>query len=243
MSHARDTEPALGGAPTLNLGEPHPALRATSGVVCSHGFADDSSTFDLLLAELGDQHRVVTWDLPGHGCSPVGTRPASRASALAGLQRAMDEAGPDPVTLIGHSLGGYLSLCQAVLGPQRVAGLVLLATGPGFRDPDKRARWNKRIRTLANDRGVPPAAAAIGEQPDSLVLDGLTTLTAPTLIIVGSEDRAYHRGSALMADVMPDATLLVIGGAGHFPHRTHTAETARAIKAHLSSGTSSTTAP
>ena len=241
MSHARDTEAALGSPPAVDLDEQCPARSgATSGAVCTHGFADDSSTFDPLLAELGDEHRVVTWDLPGHGRSPAGTRPASRASALEGLQRAMDAAGPDPVTLIGHSLGGYLSLCQAMLDPRRVASLVLLATGPGFRDPDKRARWNKRIRTFAVDRGVPPTVAAIGEQPDSLVLDGLASLLAPTLIIVGSEDRVYHRGSELMAEVVPDATLVVIGGAGHFPHRSHAAETAHAIEGHLKRETSTT---
>lgn len=212
----------------------HLLARGTGpGVVCTHGFADDATTFKPLLGRLGGGHRIVTWDLPGHGRSAVGPAAGTRAGALACLERAMAAAGPGPVTLIGHSLGGYLSLCQAVLGPAGVAGLVLLSTGPGFRDPDKRARWNQRMVGFAAARGVPAAAAGIGEQPDSLALDALASVTAPTLIVVGGEDRAYHRGSELMAEVLPDATLLLIPGAGHFPHRTHATETARAVEDHL----------
>lgn len=201
--------------------------------MCTHGFADDSTTFDPLLGELGDGYRVVTWDLPGHGRSPVGRDPDTRASALAGLGRAIDAAGPGPVTLVGHSLGGYLSLCHAVMAPTTIAGLVLLSTGPGFRDPAKRERWNHDMVAFATEQGVPSGAAGIGEQPDSLAIDGLRSVAAPTLIIVGGEDRAYHRSSDLMASTMPDAGLVVIPGAGHFPHRTHHSKVADAVRSLL----------
>jgi pimeloyl-ACP methyl ester carboxylesterase len=210
---------------------PHVVARGTGpGVVCSHGFADDAATFEPLLGGLGDAHRIVTWHLPGHGGAPIGPTAGTRPGALAGLEEAMAAAGPGPVTLIGHSLGGYLSLCQAVLAPAGVAGLVLMSTGPGFRDPAKRARWNERIRDYAAERGVPSAVAGMGEQPDSVALDGLASVTVPSLIIVGGEDRSYLRGCRLMADTMADATLLVVAGAGHFPHRTHTAEVTASIR-------------
>src|SRR3546814_5565266 len=54
--------------------------------------------------------------------------------SLAWLDVAIEAAGPGPAVLVGHSLGGYLSLCRTVLEPTGVAGLVLIATGPGFRD-------------------------------------------------------------------------------------------------------------
>lgn len=233
----------VGSAPTPVdvTGDLHLFARGDGpGVVFTHGFADDSTTFDALIAEVGQVHRVVTWDLPGHGHSPLGRHRSTRATGLAGLGRAIDAAGQRPVTLIGHSLGGYLSLCRAALAPGGVAGLVLIATGPGFRDPDKRAAWNERISAYAAKRGVAPQAVGLAEQPDGLVIERLASITAPTLVVVGREDRAYHRGAELMARAMPDATLLVVAGAGHFPHRTHTPEVAQAVGVLLDQVRSST---
>jgi pimeloyl-ACP methyl ester carboxylesterase len=234
MSHPRGTEAARPSPPTVELTQSPPVRHGAGAVVvATHGFADDASTFEPLVAELAGGYRVVTWDLPGHGRSPAGSRPATRASALTGLEGAVGAAGPGPVSLIGHSLGGYLSLCHTVLSPASVSALVLISCGPGFRDPAKRTTWNQRMVGFARERGVPTAAAGIAEQPDSLALDALASVTTPTLIIVGSKDRAYHRGSELMAEELPDATLLVIHGAGHFPHQTHVTETAQAIDGHF----------
>lgn len=199
------------------------------GIVCTHGFADDSATFAELVPHLATRHRVVGWDLPGHGRSPVGMEPASRATALGGLREAIAAAGPTPVGLVGHSLGGYLSMCHAIGQPVDVAALVLLSTGPGFRNAERRTAWNAGIADLAVARGVSPLAAPIGEQPDSFVLDNLDRLTMPVLLIVGERDRTYHRGNELLERSLGDATLLVVPGAGHFPHRTNATEVNAAI--------------
>lgn len=192
-------------------------------VVLTHGFADDSSTFDAQLPALADR-RVCRWDLPGHGRSSVGATPSSRASALAWLDAAISAAGDRPSVLVGHSLGGYLSLCRAVLDPAGIAGLVLVATGPGFRDPVKRARWNEFLETYADRHGIDAAVRGIAEQPDSVVLDGLAGITVPVLVIVGGRDEQYHAGSRAIAEGVPSGRLVVIEDAGHFPHRTHAEE-------------------
>lgn len=198
-------------------------------IVCTHGFGDDSSTFDAQVRHLSTDHRVVTWDLPGHGRSPIGPEPATRETALAGLDGAVAAAGPAPVVLVGHSLGGYLSLCRAVLRPEGLAALVLISTGPGFRDAAKREAWNTTIASYVAERGIPTLAAGMGEQPDSLVLDGVAAVTAPVLLVVGGRDRAYHRGNELLERSLTDARLLVVEGAGHFPHRTHADQVNAAI--------------
>lgn len=203
------------------------------GVVCTHGFADDSHTFDALVSHLADSHRVAVWDLPGHGASPVPAEPATRASALDGLERAIGAVAPGPVVLVGHSLGGYLSMCRAVMQPHDVAALVLISTGPGFRDPDKRAAWNETMASYALERGVPALTAGLGHQPDSLVLDNLASITAPALLIVGSHDRTYHRGNELLESSLPHARLVIVEGARHFPHQTHAPEVNAAIDAFL----------
>lgn len=201
-------------------------------VVLTHGFADDSSTFDAQLTALTDR-RVCRWDLPGHGRSSVGATSSSRDGALAWLDAAIDAAGDHPSVLVGHSLGGYLSLCRAVLAPTAVAGLVLIATGPGFRDPAKREGWNDFLGAYADRHGIDPAVRGIAAQPDSLVLDGLAGVTVPVLVIVGGRDEHYHAGSRVIVEAVPSGRLVVVEGAGHFPHRTHADEVNRHLVEHL----------
>ena len=51
----------------------------------------------------------------------------------------LDAEGVEQAVLGGHSLGGYLSLAFHSAHPERVKGLMLLGTGPGFRkDPPPR---------------------------------------------------------------------------------------------------------
>lgn len=189
-------------------------------VVLTHGFADDAATFDRLLPTLAG-HRLARWDLPGHGSSGVGPQPSSRGTALAWLDAAVAAAGPGPTVLVGHSLGGYLSLCRTVIEPTGIAGLVLVSTGPGFRDPAKREQWGTFIAEYADRHGITERARGIAEQPDSVVLDGLAALDVPVLVIVGGDDVRYHAGCRIIVDEVADAALVVVDGAGHFPHQTH----------------------
>jgi pimeloyl-ACP methyl ester carboxylesterase len=189
-------------------------------IVLTHGFADDSSTFDRLFPMLSG-YRLARWDLPGHGSSDVGPQPASRGTALAWLDAAVAAAGPGPAVLVGHSLGGYLSLCRTVLDATGIAGLVLVSTGPGFRDPAKRERWSAFMGDYAERHGIPAQARGIAEQPDSLVLDRLAEVQVPVLVIVGGDDMRYHAGCRIIVDQVPDGELVVVDGAGHFPHQTH----------------------
>lgn len=189
-------------------------------VVLTHGFADDSSTFDHLVPSLSGR-RVARWDLPGHGFSGVGPQPSSRASALTWLDAAVAAAGDGPAVLVGHSLGGYLSLCRTVIDTTGVAGLVLLSTGPGFRDRAKRQQWGTFIAAYADRHGIPEGARGIAEQPDSVVLDGLAQVDVPVLVVVGGDDTRYHAGCRIIVEEVADGELVVVDGAGHFPHQTH----------------------
>lgn len=189
-------------------------------VVLTHGFADDAATFDRLVLALAG-HRLARWDLPGHGSSGVGPQPSSRGAALAWLDAAIAAVGPGPTVLVGHSLGGYLSLCRTVIDPTDIAGLVLLSTGPGFRDPAKREHWRTFIADYADRHGIPQGARGIAGQPDSVVLDGLAGVAVPVLVVVGGDDVRYHAGCRIIADEVADGELVVVDGAGHFPHQTH----------------------
>jgi pimeloyl-ACP methyl ester carboxylesterase len=76
---------------------------------------------------------VVTWDLPGHGqSSPLARGHLSLDLAVDALARVVDRATDGPLILVGHSLGGVLTLRYLATNPdtarERVAGAVLAST-------------------------------------------------------------------------------------------------------------------
>ena len=183
----------------------------------------------------------------GHGKGYCPDDPAeySIPLTLGDMNALLDDAGVEQAVLVGHSMGGYLSLEFQRAYPSRVAALVLIGTGPGFRKDDARDGWNqlceryvsifetKGFDGLGNSaeldgsvhqRGVDGlihAARGILRQHDAGVIDNLTHIDVPTLIIVGENDKPFRAGSDYMAAKIPAARLVVVDGAPHAPMLTH----------------------
>jgi pimeloyl-ACP methyl ester carboxylesterase len=56
------------------------------------------------------------------------------------------------------------------------------------------------------------------KQLDARVIESLPTIAAPTLVLVGSDDTDYLPAADYMAAKIPQATKVVIDGAGHTPN-------------------------
>lgn len=96
-------------------------------ILLVHGFPVSSRIWHLVMGPLAEHHRVLALDLPGFGESD---RPPAFsydfvgfADALNGFQRAV---GAHPATIVGHSMGGAISLATAVLHPGAASRLVLV---------------------------------------------------------------------------------------------------------------------
>lgn len=94
-----------------------------------HGFGGDKETW-LFLATLVPRARgVIAIDLPGHGRSE--DVPEARASIRCHAEavlRTLDHAGVERAIICGNSMGGGVALRLAASWPDRVAGLVLVAS-------------------------------------------------------------------------------------------------------------------
>jgi pimeloyl-ACP methyl ester carboxylesterase len=217
--------------------------RGSPAVLLSHGFAASSAMFGANLPAIAASHEVITWDLRGHGASDYPTDPECYrpAEALGDMAALLTTCGRERAVLGGHSLGGYLSLDFALTLPDRVAALVLIGTGPGFRNDVARDGWNHRANRTAtrlaenglgglgsgaelhanehrDASGLVLAARHLLTQRDSHVLDGLPRIAVPTLVIVGSEDEAFLAAADYMTAKIPLARKVVIPGAGHAPN-------------------------
>jgi pimeloyl-ACP methyl ester carboxylesterase len=99
-------------------------------VICVHGIAASLHDWDYLLPALAQAgFNGYALDLLGHGDSarPDQDQVYGVESVYAHLLDWLDSLSLDrPVTLVGHSLGGYLSLLLALRQPNRVRSLVLV---------------------------------------------------------------------------------------------------------------------
>jgi pimeloyl-ACP methyl ester carboxylesterase len=186
---------------------------------------------------LGPRFEVLAVDLLGHGNSPVPDDPDAytRDLALADLDDVLATLD-SPAVLVGHSLGGYLALAHAVTRPQGSHAIVVINTGPGFRDPEKRQAWNDRSIRNANKFGVPPQVTNLNLQNDSVVMERLTEIAVPVLVLAGELDRPeYVASGEYLERKVSSARLQVIAGGEHSMHEaTHAAEVATAIEDFLS---------
>ncbi|MFZ5655753.1 MAG: pimeloyl-ACP methyl ester esterase BioH [Pseudomonadota bacterium] len=92
-----------------------------------HGWAMHGGLFAPLVERLRDRFRLHLVDLPGHGHARDSDRPLDPAA----LSRELADAVPDAVWL-GWSLGGQFALRIALDAPERVRGLVMVASSPRF---------------------------------------------------------------------------------------------------------------
>lgn len=135
-------------------------------LVCLHGIGGDSTSFQAQIDGLaGPVQRVLSWDMPGYGDSaPLATM--DFAALCDRLCAALDELGLTRVVIAGQSIGGMIAQEMAIRHPHRVAGLVLIATVPGFggRD-DSFAKSFLAARLAPLDQGIGMDALAAAAIP------------------------------------------------------------------------------
>lgn len=103
-------------------------------VVLLHGLAGHAGEWVDTADLITDRFRVIAADMRGHGQSerfPSDLSPQARGDDAAFI---IEQLGLDPVTVVGHSLGGQTALMVAAHRPDLVADLVLVEAGPGRDD-------------------------------------------------------------------------------------------------------------
>jgi pimeloyl-ACP methyl ester carboxylesterase len=210
-------------------------------LLLTHGFSSTSAMWQGQIEALSNHHRLVLWDMRGHGQSDYPRDPSSYSEALtvADMAALLDEIGAESAIVGGLSLGGYMSLAFYRAHPQRVRALLIIDTGPGFKKDDARAAWNKRAydtgdrfereglsalesasaeRATASHRdasGLAHAARGMLTQRDARVIELLPDIKVPSLVVVGADDTPFLAASDYMAAKIPGAKKVVIPAAGH----------------------------
>ncbi len=215
-------------------------------LVYLHG-TDGLSTWPEILDRLAERYTVIVPSHPGFGDSPCPDG-FDDVSDLAYLYLDLfDQMDLRDISVVGHSLGGWVALECAVRNATRFRNLALIAsagihvsglpkTDIFMIDPDEQARLAYADRRLGEEAAACAqadkyqdlaireriASARFGWNPrfhNPRLSRWLHRINVRTLIIWGEEDRIYSpkHGPALQT-LIPGAKLEVIPSCGHLPH-------------------------
>jgi pimeloyl-ACP methyl ester carboxylesterase len=216
-------------------------------LVFLHYWGGSSRTWRHVTEILSKSHWTFAIDHRGWGESEAPPSGYGLAELAADALGVIDALNLRQYVLVGHSMGGKVAMLMASRQPQGLAGLVLVAPSPPqpmcmpakAREAMAKAYASREAVELTIDnvltakrlsaadreqviedslRGAPQAKMA-WPKATSLedITDGVTAITAPTLVIAGEEDRV-DSVDLLKAELLPripHAVLNVLPGTGH----------------------------
>jgi pimeloyl-ACP methyl ester carboxylesterase len=145
-------------------------VSSTTPLVLLHGFAEDSSLWDRQKEYLNDKHRLIIPDLPGSGSLPLinnGNSPFADNMAFgsdvgitmetlaAAVKTRLDEENIDRCIMVGHSMGGYVTLAFAEMYPERLKAIGLFHSTAYADAEEKKAARRKGIEFIRKNGAAP----------------------------------------------------------------------------------------
>lgn len=112
-------------------------------LVLLHGFLENSEMWDVFLPKLIKTNQVICIDLLGHGHSECVGYVHSMEDMSEAVHSIINILDLNNITIIGHSMGGYVGCAFAKAYPEQVRALCLLNSTP---DPDSQDRVMLRRR-------------------------------------------------------------------------------------------------
>lgn len=98
-------------------------------IVLLHGLGGTSETWQQTIDCLNGSLLTIAIDLAGHGRSGRDRGDYSITANAVIVRGVLDQLGIERALIVGHSYGGGVALAEAVIFPEKVAGLALVASG------------------------------------------------------------------------------------------------------------------
>ena len=127
-----------------------------------HGIGASRHSWDGVVRSLKQKYRCISYDLRGHGLSPVPPPPYSLDDLVEDLEALRRELGIARAHFMGHSLGGMIGPAYARRYPDRVLSLGLLSTA-AHRTADDSAKV-KGVVAAMRQRGIAPVLETLKER-------------------------------------------------------------------------------
>ena len=210
-------------------------------LILTHGYSSTAEMWAGQVGPLAQHFKVITWDMRGHGASdyPEDQAQYSEAATVEDMAALLDAVGAKEAVVGGLSLGGYMSLAFHATYPGRTQALLIIDTGPGYKNDQARDGWNQtaiaraerfeaqgfgdlsrasaevRLARHRDATGLARAARGMLTQKNARVIESLPAIEVPAVVIVGANDTPFLAASDYMAAKIPGAKKVVIPDAGH----------------------------
>ena len=114
-------------------------------LVLLHGFPESLEIWDSFSDSLSKHFRVIAIDLPGFGESESIGYSHSMELMAECVKEIMDQLGYRKYVVVGHSMGGYVTLAFAELFPKNISGICLFHSSAL---PDSEEKKKDRLRAV-----------------------------------------------------------------------------------------------
>ncbi len=152
-------------------------LGAGKPVMLVHGFAEDSDVWKYQAAALSPFYRLIIPDLPGSGRSAFEAGNDSMEKIAAQLKAILDHEKVDETIMIGHSMGGYITLAFAALYPERLLAFGLFHS-TAYPDSDEKKAVRQRGIEFIRTHG---SKAFLGQSIPNLFSENYRTTNSGTV--------------------------------------------------------------
>ena len=124
-------------------------------VVFIHGFCESNSIWKALSEELSDDFRIICPDLPGFGKSPLPENDFSLEEIGDKIVSWLENLGIKECIVIGHSLGGYISL-EMLRKHHAFIKAIALFNSSAFEDQEEKKEIRNKLIEFIEEYGVTP---------------------------------------------------------------------------------------
>ncbi|WP_026950774.1 alpha/beta fold hydrolase [Algoriphagus mannitolivorans] len=122
-------------------------------LVLIHGYCETSNMWSEFAESLSGEFRIICPDLPGCGNSPIHGDQITLEEVAVILEEWMEENQLEKPIVIGHSLGGYVTLAMTELMGNKLSGIGLFHSTAYADDQEKKDTRNRTI-TFLKKNGV-----------------------------------------------------------------------------------------
>lgn len=122
-------------------------------IVLLHGFGEDSQIWNRQIAFLSKNYRLIVPDLPGSGNSSMLNTPDTIEAYAAAIEALLQQLSVNKCIMLGHSMGGYITLAFAEAYPERLLGWGLIHS-TAFADSEEKKLNRQRGIELMQQYGA-----------------------------------------------------------------------------------------